>query len=282
MPTFDSLKIDNAQYDVDLHSATFSYPLGEHKGFCKAMTIPGFYGNWNNRQFFFVLYGRHCPCGLYLVKYQHGADGTGTIDKAEFVITAYGNYFYSSKTDIIFQKEQTGDSFVLNIWSICYDYGFFVMWNAPRDITVYDYSSAEWVTSEKIPNQIPVKFPIDSDGGTINGNLTVNGASTFNVSAGNEVILNQTGAVSWDAFRIESTTDDEVGISFYNKAANKRIAFGIPTNSQLPGYKLAVFDGSNSYGYGNVWLALATEKWVNDNFLSKTSVSVSGNTLKIS
>ena len=280
MPTFDSLKIDNAQYDVDLHSATFVYPLGESKGFCKAMTIPGFYGNWNNRQFFFVLYGRHCPCALYLVKYQAG--GSATINDANFEITCYGNFYGSSKTDVIFQKEQAGDYFVLNIWLNCYDFGNLSMWIAPRDITVYDYSSAEWVTAGDIQNQIPVKFPIDSDGGTINGNLTVNGASTFNVSAGNEVILNQTGAVSWDAFKIESTTDDEVGISFYNKAAEKRLAFGIPAYNQLPGYKLAVFDGSNSYGYGNVWLALATEKWVNDNFLSKTSVSVSGNTLKIS
>ena len=106
-------------------------------------------------------------------------------------------------------------------------------------------------------------------GGTISGNLTVNGTSTFNVSAGNEVILNQTGAVGWDALKIESTTDDEVGISFYNKAANKRIAFGIPTNSQLPGYKLALYDGNNSYGYGNKWLALATEAWANDVFASK-------------
>lgn len=282
MPTFDGLKIDNTQYDVDLHSATFVYPLAEYKGFCKAMTIPGFYGDWNNRQLFFILYGRYCPSGLYMVKYQHTTNGIGTVDKAEFVITAYGNYFNTNQTDIIFQKEQTGDSFVLNIWANCNDFGNLSMWNAPRDITVHDYSTAEWVTAGEIPNQIPVKFVIDSDGGTISGNLTVNGTSTFNVSAGNEVILNQTGPIGWDALKIESTTDDEVGISFYNKAANKRFVFGIPTNSQLPGYKLGVYDGSNSYGYGNIWLSLATENWVNDGFLSKASVSVSGTTLVIS
>lgn len=118
-------------------------------------------------------------------------------------------------------------------------------------------------------------------GGTISGNLTVNGTSTFNVSAGNEVILNQTGAVGWDALKIESTTDDEVGISFYNKAANKRFAFGIPTNSQLPGYKLALYDGNNSYGYGNKWLALATENWVKDSYLPLTGGTING-TLKFS
>lgn len=113
-------------------------------------------------------------------------------------------------------------------------------------------------------------------GGTISGNLTVNGTSTFNVSAGKEVILNQTGAIGWDALKIESTTDDEVGISFYNKAANKRFAFGIPTNSQLPGYKLAVYDGNNSYGYGNIWLALATENWVKNNYLPLSGGTITG------
>ena len=143
MPIFDSLKIDNTQYDVDLHSATFAFPSGEYKEYCKAMTIPGFRGDYNNRQFFFILYGRHCPCGLYMVKYQHTSHGTGTLANVNFEITCYGNFAYTSKADIIFQKEQTGTSFVLNIYSHCYDYGSLNMWIAPRNITVYDYSTAE-------------------------------------------------------------------------------------------------------------------------------------------
>ena len=263
MPTFDSLKINNAQYDVDLHSVTFDYPLGESKGFCKAMTIPGFYGNWNNRQFFFILYGRHCPCALYQVKYQHAADGTGTIDKAEFVITAYGNYFNSSKTDIIFQKEQKGDSFVLNIWANCYDYGSFVMWNAPRDITVHDYSTAEWVTSEKIPNQIPVKFPIDSDGGTMNGSLSFSATGSSNTS-----IIKQ-----------DTDPNSALQIASYSKLRNVR-EFTITKPGEDNTWTHVQFKTS-SFPYGGD-IGVASENWVNDNFLSKTSVSVSGTTLKIS
>ena len=89
-------------------------------------------------------------------------------------------------------------------------------------------------------------------------------SGTNNISAGEEVILRQTGPIGWDALQIKSTTDDEVGISFHNEAANKKIALGIPQSSQLPGYKLSIYDGSNSYGYGTTWMALATENWVND------------------
>ena len=78
-----------------------------------------------------------------MVKYQHGASGTGTVDNAAFTITCYGNFYDTSKTDIIFQKEQVGDAFVLNIYSNCYDYGNLSMWIAPRDIITYDYSQAE-------------------------------------------------------------------------------------------------------------------------------------------
>ena len=90
-----------------------------------------------------------------------------------------------------------------------------------------------------------------------------------NISAGKEVILSQTGTTSWDVLRIESTTDDEVGMSFYNKAADKRFALGIPAQGQLPGYKLAIYDANNAYGHGATWLALATEAWANDVFASK-------------
>ena len=88
-----------------------------------------------------------------------------------------------------------------------------------------------------------------------------------NISAGKEVILSQTGPINWDVLRIESTTDDEVGMSFYNKAADRRFALGIPASNQLPGYKLAIYDANNAYGYGTIWMALATENWVKDNSL---------------
>ena len=274
MPTFDSLKIDNTQYDVDLHSATFYYPLGESKGFCKAMTIPGFYGNWDNRQLFFILYGRHCPCALYIVKYQAG--GSATINDANFEITCYGNFYGSGKTDIIFQKEQSGDSVVLNIYLNCYDYGNLSMWIAPRDITVYDHSSAEWVTAGDIPNQIPVKFTIDSDGGTIEGTLSLTKQLDFNnttYSDINRLITFQ----NENAIGIDSGANC---LTLFSKGSSGERQ--IVLNSGTGGQRTSLIFNRNTSFPISTARNVASEEWVNDSFLSKTSLSVSGTTLKIS
>lgn len=117
-------------------------------------------------------------------------------------------------------------------------------------------------------------------GNNIDFGITGNKSTVYNLAqnlimgvnyldATKQIVLSQSGPIGWGALSIESTTDDEVDISFFNKSADKRFALGIPVATQLPGYKMAIYDRDNAYGYGSAWLALATENWAKDMFASK-------------
>ena len=123
-----------------------------------------------------------------------------------------------------------------------------------REHINYGGSSTEWT---------PWKELINSDGGTLNGSLYFSSPGNSNTS-----IIKQ-----------DTDPNSALQIGAYSALRNVR-EFTITQPGKDNTWTHVQFKTS-SFPYGGD-IGVASENWVNDGFLSKTSVSVSGTTLKIS
>ena len=159
MGKINSFRIKGTDYDVAVGQSVFSYPIGDDKGWAKCFTIYGFGFNWSNRQFEFMLRGRHCPNLFVMVKYQN--NGTSNLDGCAFTITAVsGN---NEDTHVVFSKEIVGEGAQLHIWCKMWDFNTLTLINQPDGLQVHNYQSTEYETSDtSIYNQITVKYILDT------------------------------------------------------------------------------------------------------------------------
>lgn len=158
MASINKIKVVGNDYNIAVGQTVFSYPIGDDKGWGKCFTIYGFGFNWSNRQFEFMLRGRHCPNLFVMVKYQN--NGTNNLDGCAFTITAVsGN---DEDTHVVFSKEIVGEGAQLHIWCKFWDFNTITLINPPEEMEVYNYQTTEYKSSETaIPNQITVKYIFD-------------------------------------------------------------------------------------------------------------------------
>ena len=123
-----------------------------------------------------------------------------------------------------------------------------------REHINYGGGSTEWT---------PWKELINSDGGTLNGALYLSSPGNSNTSY----------------IRQDTDPNSALQIGAYSALRNVR-EFTITQPGKENTWTHVQFKAS-SFPYGGD-IGVASENWVNDSFLSKTSVSVSGTTLKIS
>lgn len=159
MASINKIKVAGNDYNIAVGQTVFSYPIGDDKGWGKCFTIYGFGFNWSNRQFEFMLRGRHCPNLFVMVKYQN--DGQNTLNSCNFTITAVsGN---NEDTHVVFSKEIVGEGAQLHIWCKFWDFNTITLINPPEEMEVYNYQTTEYKSSETaIPNQITVKYIFDT------------------------------------------------------------------------------------------------------------------------
>lgn len=158
MASINKINVVGKDYNIAVGDAIFNYPIGDDKGWGKCFTIYGFGFNWSNRQFEFMLRGRHCPNLFVMVKYQN--DGHNNLNSCNFTITAVsGN---NEDTHVVFSKEIVGEGAQLHIWCKFWDYNTITLVNPPADMEVYNYQTTEYKSSESaIPNTIAVKYIFD-------------------------------------------------------------------------------------------------------------------------